>query len=123
MKILDYLYLGLYRVLLKTSDRDIAQYSALILFTLEIIFFVAIVIAIFSFRPSTTWAKSVNYFICVFLGGCNYFLFLRRDRYKVIYEKHLKKPKSFQRLSSVISLTFLIGGIPALVIIKYIMTH
>jgi len=46
MKAIDYLFTWLYRLLLKTGDKDIAEYSALIFLTVGFTIYLSILIAI-----------------------------------------------------------------------------
>src|SRR5260221_14414984 len=115
MKVLDYLYIGFYRLLLKTNQKDIAEFLALIFLTVSLIIYLSILLAIL--MPDVKSHMSVKLFgfiVYALIGVVNYFIFIMNDRYKTIYERHLSLTFGNQQLCSIVSLTFTIGGMVGL---------
>lgn len=119
MKALDYLYIGLYRLFMKTNEKDIAEFSALTFLTIGLAFYLGQIFYFIGFDPREY--ISVRAYGMVFglvIGVAIYFTHLRGGRYKILYDELLKKPMQQQRRCSIISVLFVVSSLALMVIIK-----
>lgn len=94
MKTIDYLFTGLYRLLLKTGDKDIAEYSALFLITIGLTSNFFLLLRLLSFAPQKFMSARVFGFLSFILFAViNYFYFISGTGIKYCW----KRPK-FNRL-------------------------
>ena len=119
MKVLDYLYLGVYRLLLKTGDKDIAEYSALIFLTIGLSLNVVLILKILSFEPLKYFSFSLRIFgalVCVLVGILNYFYFIQKGRYKSLLENGQNCTPKEKKINIIISIMFCIESISSPVV-------
>jgi len=97
MKAYDYLYFGIYNTLLKTIDRDFAEYSAM--FVLSVCIALDIFLVSLPFRDSLyphVSTKSILLVLYISVALLNYFYFVRSKKYLELAEayKNVEKLKT-----------------------------
>jgi hypothetical protein len=119
MNVLDYLYIGLYRLLLKTNQKDIAEFSALTFLTVGLSVYLFIMLDHLYLNPTKYFpVRFVGFATTILIGIANYFRYIRSGRYKNLYEDIIKKSRQQQRVCSIISLAFFVGSLLAVLFIK-----
>jgi len=123
MKVLDYLYIGLYRLLLNTNQKDFAEYSAVVFFTVGLSIYLIIFLGFFGFDANKYFPiKGFAYASVLLIGVGNYLRYMRTGRYKTLNEKYLKSSPQEQRLNNVLSIIFFVGSFASLIIHKIVTT-
>jgi hypothetical protein len=123
IRALDYLFIGLYRLFLKTSDKDIAEFSAVVFFSIGLISYSAIILNLLIPDIAKYFPiKSFSYAFTAIVMITNYFIYMKSGRYKRIYEKRLNETKTAQMVSLIVSAGFVVGGLLSVIIYKILTT-
>lgn len=114
MKVINYIYTGLYRLLLKTGDKDIAEYSAVFLISLGLTLNLFIVLRVLSFDPKEFISIRVfGFLVFIFLLAVNYLYFVNKSRHKNLLDNSQKWTAQEKRISSIVSIFFCIESVLA----------
>jgi hypothetical protein len=123
MKALDYLYVGLYRLLMRTNEKDIAEFSALTFLSVGLVIYLTLLTSFLGFDPRKYLSiRTYGLVFTLFVGLANYFRYLRSGRYKILYDELLKRPIQQQRTCSIVSVAFVAGGLALIIIVKILTT-
>lgn len=115
MKVLDFLYYRLYKLLLKTTEADIAHHSAYMFMTmfLSINFIVVVInlgINLLEIAPARIWSLIICGIMMIFF----YFLFVRSKRYLRLEAYYANESKKERVRGNLILLAYVVGTILAL---------
>ncbi|MBS1976578.1 MAG: hypothetical protein JST46_04370 [Bacteroidetes bacterium] len=120
-KALDYLFIGLYRLFLKTNEEDIAEFSALTFLTIGLTIYLIMILGFLGFDPQKyVSARTYGLVLGLAVGSTIYFRHLRGDRYKILYNELLNKTTQKQIICSIVSVGFVVSGIACLIIYKLV---
>lgn len=123
LKVYHFVYFGLYRLLLKTGDKGIAEYSAAIFLTLIVVSNVFCVIVASELNVQGNISnKAFALLIIAPLGIFNYCHFIYSRRYKVLAEEFNEFEHRRKSLISTISIILVIESIILPVAYKLITT-
>lgn len=123
MKVLDYVYLGLYRLLLKTNEKDIVEFSAVIFLTIGLSFYLILLLGFLNFDASKYFPiRSFGFVIGGIIGVGNYFRYIRSGRHEILFKKYINSPPHVQKLNMVLSVTFVVASLASLIIHKIVTT-
>jgi len=117
MKLYSYLFFGFVSIINKTDFKDISAYGGRIWLSLAIIIYISgflskIDLSILDYFRS--WEIIISLFIPIFI--INYFLFLKKNRYKLLYSKYFKVETNTQYFIRItITIVFFIGGFISLI--------
>jgi len=121
MKTIDYLFTGLYRLLLKTGDKDIAEYSALFLITIGLTSNFFLLLRLLSFAPQKFMsAREFGFLSFILFAVINYFYFISGNRYKILLEEAEIQSIEEKKIIRVISIIFCIESVAAPIIYSLI---
>jgi len=103
IKVFEYLYLGLYRLLLKTTDNDIAEYSAMFALTgCSTIDIFELLLPLRKSFPVYASVKAILITIFILIGLINYFYFVHNGKYLKLVEEHKNTdPKKLRTMDRV----------------------
>lgn len=121
MKVINYIYTGLYRLLLKTGDKEIAEYSALFLVSLGLTLNLFVLLRILNFDPKEFMTNRVfGFFVFILLLTGSYFYFVHTGRHKKLLENSRKWTTRNTSISVIVSIFFCIESILAPVLYSLI---
>src|SRR5437016_1817420 len=117
MKILDYIYTGLYRLLLKTGDKDIAEYSAFFFISIGLTLNFFVLLSLLNFAPQKCMsARTFGFIVFTLVSVANYFYFISKGRHKTLLEEAASKSAQEKKMNNIISVLFCVESIAAPVI-------
>jgi len=117
MKALDYIFKGLYSLLLKTGDKDIAEYSALFLVTIGLTSNFFLFLSLLNFAPQKFMSARVfGFLILILFAVLNYFYFISKGRYKVLLDETRIQSIEEKKINNIISIIFCVESVAAPVI-------
>jgi len=112
MNAISYLYTGLYRMLLKTSDKDIAEYSALFLISGGLSINFIVLLRLISLHPEKFISARVFggiVFTSVVVVNC--FYFISNSHHKNLINNSQEWTTQKKRFNSIVSILFCLESI------------
>lgn len=109
MKLYNYIYFGIYRLLLKTSAKDVAEYIAAVWLAVLIGINFTVIIKIMGVRVKEF--LSLTTYSSILFGGLitlNVLLFLRKKKYRGIVDAYNIETKSKRTIRHVITIGYII---------------
>jgi hypothetical protein len=117
MNIYNYLYFGIYRLLLKTSAKDVAEYIAAV--WLAVLVGINFTVIIEAMGVDVREYLSLTTYSSILFGGLiflNIMLFLRKKKYKGIVVAHSVETKSKRNIRRLITIGYIVLTFAALII-------
>lgn len=117
MNIYNYLYFGIYRLLLKTSAKNVAEYIAAV--WLAVLIGINFTVIIKAIGVDVREYLSLTIYSSILFGGLiflNIILFLRKKKYKDVIDIYSVESKSKRNVRRLITISYIILTFATLII-------
>lgn len=112
LKVYDYLYFGLYRLLLRTTDEDIAEYSAAIFLSMILVLNLFFIMVVFNLHDQVNLSpRALALLVFIPFVILNYYYFVRSERFKLLAREYKCFDKGKLKRISGLSILFAIESI------------